>query len=154
MGPILVGVMGTLIGVLLGGALQQLQASRARRWQQQDALKGAKRAAFAEYLRSISASYAQAMSGVRTRSEDASLHAATAQIEVLCGVAVAGPARELTEMVINVHSEIAAGTGVAQEIVDGVNRRRYEVIDLFKSADAKEGVTAFVEKRKPSYTGK
>jgi len=132
-GPILVGVMGTLIGVLLGGALQQLQASRARRWQQQDALKGAKRAAFAEYLRSISASYAQAMSGVRTRSEDASLHAATAQIEVLCGVAVAGPARELTEMVINVHSEIAAGTGVAQEIVDGVNRRRYEVIDLFKS---------------------
>ena len=133
MGPILVGVMGTLIGVLLGGALQQLQASRARRWQQQDALKGAKRAAFAEYLRSISASYAQAMSGVRTRSEDASLHAATAQIEVLCGVAVAGPARELTEMVINVHSEIAAGTGVAQEIVDGVNRRRYEVIDLFKS---------------------
>ena len=133
MGPILVGVMGTLIGVLLGGALQQLQASRARRWQQQDALKGAKRAAFAEYLRSISASYAQAMSGVRTRSEDASLHAATAQIEVLCGVAVAGPARELTEIVINVHSEIAAGTGVAQEIVDGVNRRRYEVIDLFKS---------------------
>ncbi|WP_327002839.1 hypothetical protein OHA72_48400 [Dactylosporangium sp. NBC_01737] len=133
MGPILVGVMGTLLGVLLGGALQQLQATRARRWQQEDALKGAKRAAFAEYLRSISASYAQAMSGVRSRSEDASIHAATAQIEVLCGVAVAGPARELTDMVINVHSEIAAGTGVAQEIVDTVNQRRYEVIDLFKT---------------------
>jgi hypothetical protein len=36
-------------------------------------------------------------------------------------------------MVINVHSEIAAGTGVAQEIVDSVNQRRYGVIDLFKT---------------------
>jgi hypothetical protein len=52
-GPMQVGVMATLLGVLLGGALQQLQASRTRRWQREDALRGVKRATFAEYLRSI-----------------------------------------------------------------------------------------------------
>lgn len=133
MGSVLIGVLGTLLGVVLGGALQQVQASRARKWQQEDSLRGTKRAAFAEYLRSISASYAQAMSGVRTRSEDANLYAAAAQIEVLCGAAVAGPARQLTDTVIDVHSAIARGAGVARETVEDVDRRRYELIDLFKS---------------------
>lgn len=61
----------------------------------------------------ISASYAQAMSGQRSRTEDGRLHAATAEIEILCG--------------------LAAGTGVAETVVADVDRRRYEVIDLFKA---------------------
>jgi hypothetical protein len=133
MGSVIAGVIGTLLGVLLGGALQQLQASRARGWQREDALVGTKRAVFAEYLRSISASYAQAMSGNRTRSEDANLHAATAQIEVLCDAAVFEPVRALTASVIDVHSRIAAGTGVDESEVDDVDRRRRHVIDLFKA---------------------
>ena len=133
MGSVLVGVVGTLLGVVLGGALEQVQASRARRWQRDDALRNTKRAVYAEYLRSISTSYVQAMSGLRTRSEDANLYAATAQIDVLCSPAISEPARELTETVISVHYRIASGGGVAQgEIVD-VDSRRRQLIGLFKT---------------------
>ena len=128
MGSVVVGVTGTLLGVLIGGAVQQMQASRARHWQRQDSLSNTKRAVYAEYLRSISASYAQAMSGQRSRPEDANLHAATAEIEVLCGEEVSGPARDLVNKVIDVHSKIAAGTGVVEVAVHDVDRRRYEVI--------------------------
>jgi hypothetical protein len=133
MGSVITGVVGTLLGVLVGGAVQQLQASRNHKWQRQDSLGSARRTVYAEYLRSISASYAQAMSGQRTRSEDAALHAATAEIEILSGLEVSGPARELTNTVIDVHSSLAAGTGVPEAVVADVDRRRYEVIDLFKA---------------------
>jgi hypothetical protein len=133
MGAVMVGVAGTLLGVLFGGVLQQVQASRIRRWQREDWLRDAKSAAYAEYLRSISASYVQAMSGVRTRSEDYSLYAATARIEVLCGAAIAGPARQLADTAIDVHSRIAAGAGLPQQEVAGVDRRRRELIARFKA---------------------
>jgi hypothetical protein len=133
MGPAVVGVIGTLLGVVIGAAAQQLQAMRNRTWQQADLLRTTKRGIYAEYLRSISASYAQALSGHRSRSEDASLLAATAEIEVLSGGDVAGPARDLATAVISVHFETAAGTGVAEAVVADVDRRRYEVIDLFKA---------------------
>jgi hypothetical protein len=131
-GAVVVGVAGTLLGVLIGGALQHLQAFRTRRWQREDWLQDAKSAAYAEYLRSISASYVQAMSGARTRSEDYNLYAATARIDVLCGVAIAGSARQLADTVIDVHSRIAAGPGVPQRDVEDVDRRRREVIARFK----------------------
>ena len=73
------------------------------------------------------------MSGQRSRSEDTRLHAATAQIEVLAGREVSGPARNLVNTVIEVHSMIAAGTGVEEATVAKVDRRRYEVIELFKA---------------------
>ena len=59
MGSALVGVIGTLLGVAIGAAAQQVQASRNRNWQQADLLKTTKRGIYAEYLRSISASYAR-----------------------------------------------------------------------------------------------
>ncbi|MFI6588447.1 hypothetical protein [Embleya sp. NPDC050493] len=123
------------MGVLIGGALQQAQASRNRKWQRADSLGDAKRHVYAEYLRSISASYAQALSGQRSRSEDANLLAATAEIEILSGRAVSGPARDLVNAVIDTHARIAAGAGagVTDAMVADVDRRRYEVIDLFKS---------------------
>lgn len=120
------------MGVLNGRALQQMQASRTRRWQREDWLRDAKNAVYAEYLRSISASYVQAMSGLRTRSEDYSLYAATARIEVLCRAAIAGPARDLADTVMNVHSRIAAGAGLLQQEVEDVDRRRRELIARFK----------------------
>ncbi|MGP9022913.1 hypothetical protein ACT1U9_31480 [Streptomyces sp. BR1] len=132
MGSVVVGVVGTLLGVLVGGALQWLQASRNRRWQREDSLSVTKRDAYAEYLRSISASYAQAVSGQRDRSEDGRLHAATAEIEVLAGRDVSGPARALAESVIEAHSAIAAGASAEETGVAEVDRRRYEVIELFK----------------------
>ena len=67
MGPAVVGITGTLVGVLIGAAAQHMQAFRNRKWLQEDALSNTKRGVYAEYLRAISASYAQAMSGQRSR---------------------------------------------------------------------------------------
>jgi hypothetical protein len=128
-----VSVIGALVGVLVGGALQQAQASRNRRWLQEDALWTAKRTVYAEYLRSISGSYAEAMAGHRSRADDARLYAATAEIEVLAGRRVHLPARDLANAVIEVHSEIAAGTGATEATVADVDRRRYKIIELFKA---------------------
>ncbi|MCF3132284.1 hypothetical protein [Streptomyces olivochromogenes] len=133
MGAVVVGVIGTLLGVLIGGALQQSQASRNRKWQREDSLSDAKRTAYAEYLRSISASYAQAVSGQRNRSEDGRLLAVTAEIEVLAGRDVSGPARDLVNSVIQAHTAIAAGASVAEAGVAEVDRRRYELIERFKA---------------------
>jgi enoyl-CoA hydratase/carnithine racemase len=47
---------------------------------------------------------------------------------------------------------VAQGLGIRLD--EGLKLERQLLIDLFKSADAKEGVTAFVEKRKPNYKGR
>jgi len=133
MGSVIVSVVGSLLGVLIGSAVQQIQASRNRGWQWEDALSTAKRGVYAEYLRSISASYGQAMSGQRSRTEDARLYAATAEIEVLASRMVSVRSRDLADEVIKVHSAIAAGAGVEEATVTEVDRRRQEVVALFKA---------------------
>ncbi|MEV0174551.1 hypothetical protein AB0I00_25950 [Streptomyces sp. NPDC050803] len=142
----MVGVVGTLMGVVIGSVLQQMQASRSRGWQRQDALSDAKRRVYAEFLRAISASFGQAVSGQRTRSEDANLHAAVAEIEVLAGQEVSAPARDLAKAVIDVHTRIAAGTDGTDALVAAVDRRRHEVIDLFRSD---LGLAASSDRRTP-----
>ena len=113
---------------LLGAAAQRVQASRSRHWQQADLPRTVKRGVYAEYVRSISASYGQ-----RSCTEDASLLAATAEIEILSGREVRVPARELTDTVIGVHAKIAAGGGAPEPEVADADRRRLQLIELFKA---------------------
>jgi len=48
----------------------------------------------------------------------------------------------------------AAVQGLGMRLEEGLKLERQLLIELFKSEDAREGVTAFVEKRKPTYKGR
>jgi len=63
MGSVIVSVVGSLPWSLDWQRSHQIQASRNPGWQREDSLSEAKRGFYAEYLRSISASYGQAKSG-------------------------------------------------------------------------------------------
>jgi hypothetical protein len=133
MGTVVAGIAGTLLGILVTGGIQQIQAMRTRRWNRADSLADVKRRVYSEYLRAISASYAQALSGQRGRPDDAALLAATAEIEILAGPEVAVPARQLTTEVLDVHTRIAENAGVTEARVGDVDRHRHALIDLFKA---------------------
>ena len=126
-------VIGTLAGTVLGSLLQGAQAWGTRRSQRADALTDAKRRVYAEYLRSISASYAQADAGQWSATEEANLRAAAAEIDILAGPNVSEPAQELVEVVLEVHRKLVARDEEARARVPDVNRERLRLKDLFKA---------------------
>jgi enoyl-CoA hydratase/carnithine racemase len=76
------------------------------------------------------------------------------------------PAAELVEKALALLKPYAAGPtfaigrikkaavqGFGMTLPEGLKLERQLLVELFKSGDAKEGVTAFVEKRKPNYKG-
>src|SRR2546429_2976738 len=78
-----------------------------------------------------------------------------------------GPAGELLDKALTLLEPYATGPpfaigrikkaavqGFGMSLSDGLKLERQLLIELFKSDDAKEGVTAFVEKRKPNYKGR
>ncbi len=146
MASVLVGVIGSLLGVVIGVVAQQTQARRGRRWRREESFENEKRLVYVKYLRAISASYAQAIAGQRERSEDGNLHAATAEIELLCRAHIVAAARDLRDQVIDAHSRIADGTVGERDVVPAVDERRSALVDIFK-ADLHE--PAGRERRRP-----
>ena len=49
--------------------------------------------------------------------------------------------------------KLATYAGVDGKIADGLARERQGIAKLFETADAREGLSAFTEKRKPEFTG-
>ncbi|SEF38341.1 hypothetical protein SAMN05421837_12066 [Amycolatopsis pretoriensis] len=82
-----------------------------------NALAKLKQTVYAEYLRSISASYGQAIAGERS----------------LAGTTVSRAARKLTTIVLAVHSRVAAGDGVEEAIVAAVDEERLALVEIFKT---------------------
>src|SRR3954469_4381932 len=73
--------------------------------------------------------------------------------------ATAGTTREYADMLAAGATaaigeiKLATYAGVDGKIADGLARERKGIARLFETADAREGLTAFTEKRKPEFTG-
>lgn len=124
----IIAVVGSLLGVALGFIVQYLQAGRARRWQLDDL----KREAYAELLRSISASFAQAYYG-EGASEDSSILKATAVIELLAETNISDPVCHLQKKVDRTHRILRSeGPDAAQDDIEETDQMRRALIAKFK----------------------
>ena len=142
MGIAIVGVVGSLLGVLLGFLGQSFRARQEHKW----AIETAKREIYSEFLRSISASYAQAKSEAKSRQgdtpeaetaqshvpEDSDLLAATAAIELLANQTISKAARELSNRVIEVHVKLRRDLSIDKSEVPDINKEREKLIELFQ----------------------
>jgi hypothetical protein len=142
MGTAIVGVVGSLLGVLLGFLGQSFRARQEHKW----AIETAKREVYSEFLRSISASYAQAKSEAKSRQidtaeavatqsrvpEDADLLAATAAIELLANQTISRAARKLSNRVIETHVKLRRDLSIDRSEVPGINKEREKLIELFQ----------------------
>jgi hypothetical protein len=127
MASTIIAVVGSLLGVVLGFLIQYLQANRAHKWHLEDQ----KRDAYAELLRSISASYAQAYSG-EGASEDANILRAISVIELLSETKISRAARRLQMRVDRAHKILRAeGYEAAAEAIDKADHDRLELVKLF-----------------------
>jgi enoyl-CoA hydratase/carnithine racemase len=51
------------------------------------------------------------------------------------------------------HIKLAVRLGTMAGLAEGLQMEREAVAKLFESKDAEEGIAAFLEKRKPAFTG-
>jgi hypothetical protein len=139
-----------------------------------------KREAYAEFLRSISASYAQAKSEARARrsresetkspqtekpqgpsqeshkEEEADLRAATAKIVLLAKQDIYEEASAITEQAIKAHDKLRSGDPAAKDAVKVVNGRREALIGQFKddlgipSGDQKSHIKLLIPRMRPA----
>jgi hypothetical protein len=125
----LIAVAGSLLGVVLGFLAQRLQDDLAHRRHLDDL----KREAYAELLRAVSASYAQASSGGGT-SEDAAILKATTVIELLSAPGTGSAARSLANQVAVAHERLRqSGYEAARAEIDAADHARLELIRLFQA---------------------
>lgn len=128
----IIAVLGSLVGVALGSTLgylaQYALANRTHKWQ----LEGTKRQSYAEFLMSISASYAKAKAR-EGDPEEADLLRATSVIELIADDKISEQARSLQVRVRDVHGGIRQGKSAAENEVADVDYARRELIKLFKA---------------------
>jgi hypothetical protein len=124
---------GSLLGVVLGSALsflaQNSLANRMHKWELEDT----KRESYADFLRSISASYAKAKVG-KGDPEEADLLRATAVIELIAERKIAEQARLLQKQVTDVHARLRQkDSGVEETEVPKADQARRDLIRLIKA---------------------
>jgi hypothetical protein len=127
----IIAVVGSLVGVVLGSTLsfltQYALANRTRKWQLEDT----KRKSYAEFLMSISASYARAKAH-EGDPEEADLLRATSAIELIADEEISNRARSLQIGVTEVHGRIRKGDSAAEKELPALDHARGELIRLFK----------------------
>lgn len=133
MATAIIAVVGSLLGVVLGSALgflaQKSLANRIHKWELDDT----KRESYADFLRSISASYAKAKAG-EGDPEEADLLRATAVIELIAERNIAEQARALQKQVTGVHARLRRKvSGVEETEVPGADQARRDLIRVFKA---------------------
>lgn len=133
MATAIIAIVGSLLGVILGSGLSFLAqyslAQRTRKW----TLADTKRESYADFLRSISASYAKAKAG-KGDPEEADLLRATAVIELIAERKIANQARSLQRQVTDVHARLRQQDPVAEETgVGEADAARRDLIRLFKA---------------------
>jgi hypothetical protein len=132
MATAIVAIVGSLLGVVLGSALsflgQKSMASRTRGWKLEDI----KRESYADFLRSISSSYAKAKAG-KGDPEEADLLRATAVIELIAESTISDQARMLQEKITDVHARLRQKDDTAEEEAAEADQARRDLIRRFKT---------------------
>jgi len=133
MATAIIAIVGSLLGVVLGSALsflaQNSLANRMHKWE----LGDIKRESYADFLRSISASYAKAKAGTGD-PEEADLLRATAVIELIAERKIADQARRLQRQVTDVHAQLRQkDSGVEETEVLKADQARRDLVGLFKA---------------------
>jgi hypothetical protein len=132
MATAIIAIVGSLLGVVLGSALsflaQNSLANRMHKWELEDT----KRESYADFLRSISASYAKAKVG--KGDPEADLLRATAVIELIAERKIAEQARLLQKQVTDVHARLRQkDSGVEETEVPKADQARRDLIRLIKA---------------------